>query len=77
MSYLIDRTRALRTTELVAVLKTKQPQVRSRVILQDNSLYQTLTRPKTLMRRARTAPLAIMTRRRRGQRYDVRWRRLP
>lgn len=77
MPYLIDRTRALRTTEVVAVLKTKQPRVRSRIILQDNSLYQTLTRPKTLMRRARTAPRAIVTRRRGGQRHDARWRRHP
>ena len=52
MSYLIDRQRALRDTDIVAVLKVTQRGVRSRVVLNDNSLYQTRTRPKTLRRQA-------------------------
>ena len=52
MPYLIDRQRALYGGDIVAVLGLRQRRVRSLVILRDNSLYQTLTRPKTLMRRA-------------------------
>lgn len=54
MAYLIDRRRALKMTHIVAVLSVRQRGVRSRVILRDNSLYHTLTRPRTLMRAART-----------------------
>jgi hypothetical protein len=50
MSYIVDRQRALRTDDIVAVIKTQQRRLRSRVILRDNSLYQTLTRPQTLVR---------------------------
>ncbi len=53
MAYLIDRQRALRLDDVVAVLKVRQRRNRSRVILRDNSLYHTLTRPQTLIRRAR------------------------
>ena len=53
MAYLIDRQRALRLDDVVAVLKVRQRRSRSRVILRDNSLYHTLTRPQTLIRRAR------------------------
>ena len=52
MAYLIDRRRALRDVDIVAVVKISQRGVRSRVILSDNSLYQTLTRPNTLRRQA-------------------------
>ncbi len=52
MPYLIDRQRALRTKEVVAILPVRQRRVRSRVILNDNSLYHTLTRPRTLVRYA-------------------------
>ena len=52
MGYLMDRQRALRDTDIVAVLKVAQRGVRSRVVLKDNSLYQTLTRPQTLRRQA-------------------------
>ncbi len=52
MAYLIDRQRALRLDDVVAVLKVRQRRSRSRVILSDNSLYHTLTRPQTLIRRA-------------------------
>ena len=52
MAYLIDRKRALRDTDIVAVVKVAQRGARSRVILSDNSLYQTRTRPQTLRRQA-------------------------
>jgi len=50
MSYVIDRKRAFRDEELVAILAVRQRGVRSRVLLRDGSLYQTLTRPRTLRR---------------------------
>jgi len=50
MPYLIDRQRALRTQDVVALMKGVQPRVRSQGILRDNSLYRTMTRPKTLLR---------------------------
>jgi hypothetical protein len=53
MPYLIDRTRALYGREIVAVLRARERGVRSRVVLRDNSLYRTATRPKTLRRTAR------------------------
>ena len=52
MAYLVDRQRALRSTDVVAVLSVRQRRARSRVILKDNSLYDTLTRPGTLRRRS-------------------------
>ena len=54
MAYVIDRRRALWLARVVAVLSVRQRGVRSRVVLRDNSLYHTLTRPRTLMRAART-----------------------
>ena len=51
MGYLLDRQRALRLEDIVAVLAVRRRRVRSRVVLRDNSLYQTLTRPRTIMRR--------------------------
>ena len=51
MPYLIDRQRALYAEDVIAVLAVRQRRVRSRVVLHDNSLYQTLTRPQTLVRR--------------------------
>ena len=56
MAYLIDRKRALRDTDIVAVVKVAQRGARSRVILSDNSLYQTRTRPQTLRRQAQGHP---------------------
>ena len=50
MAYVIDRQRAFRTAEAVAVVKVWQRPFRSRVIFRDNSLYQTATRPRTLLR---------------------------
>lgn len=52
MPYLIERTRALRTEDIVAAVQMSQRRIRSRVILRDNSLYHTLTRTKTLARAA-------------------------
>ncbi|HEX9779683.1 MAG TPA: hypothetical protein VGB20_00550 [bacterium] len=52
MGYLVDRQRALRTGDIVAVLSVRWRRIRSRVILKDNSLYQTLTRPGVLAGRA-------------------------
>jgi hypothetical protein len=48
MSYLIDRGRALWEREVVAVLALRRGKTRSRLVLRDNSLYHTLTRPKTM-----------------------------
>ncbi len=56
MPYLVDRQRAVRWADVVAVVGTRQRRIRSRLILRDNSLHQTLTRPTTLLRYAR-APL--------------------
>ena len=58
MAYLIDRQRALRTSDVVAIVPVRQRRLRSRVILRDNSLYHTLTRPKTFLRCAGDAPVA-------------------
>ncbi|MBI3087996.1 MAG: hypothetical protein HYY91_03825 [Candidatus Omnitrophica bacterium] len=53
MGYMIDRQRALRDTEIVAVLRVRRPDGRrgGRVLLSDGSLYETLTRPKTFARK--------------------------
>ena len=50
MAYLVDRQRALYLPDVVAVISVRQLNVRSRVIMKDNSLYHTLTRPQTLAR---------------------------
>ena len=60
MPYLVDRQRALRTTDIVAVVAGQRRRLRSCVVLRDNSLYQTLTRPQTLMRYAGAYPAAIV-----------------
>ena len=52
MAYLIDRQRALRTQAIVAIVKMRSRRARSRVILKDNSLHETLTRSCTFVRRA-------------------------
>lgn len=51
MPYVIDRERAILSGEIVAVLRLHRRRTRSRVVLKDNSLYHTLTRPKTFVRR--------------------------
>ena len=56
MPYIIDRHRALLTGDVVAIIRRQERRWRSRVILVDNSLYQTLTRPATLLRYAKESP---------------------
>ncbi len=60
MPYLVDRQRALLTEDIVAIIKRPERRLRSRVILTDNSLYQTLTRPATLMRDASRYPAHLV-----------------
>ena len=55
MPYLIDRQRALWTSDVVAVVSVRQRKIRSYVVLRDNSLYRTLTRARTFLRRAAAA----------------------
>ena len=55
MSYVIDRKQAFLDEELVAVLSVRTPGARSRLLLRDGSLHQTLTRPRTLRRRVEEA----------------------
>jgi len=50
MAYLVDRQRGLYLPEVVAIVGVRQRKIRSRVIMKDNSLYHTLTRPQTLAR---------------------------
>jgi len=51
MSYLLDRRRAFRHTELVVITNIRLRGMRSRLVLRDGSLQQTRTRPKTLTHR--------------------------
>lgn len=53
MGYLIDRQQAFRDTELVAIVNVRRRGVRSRLLLRDGSLANTLTRPATLKQRYR------------------------
>ena len=50
MAYLIDRQRAMRLSEVVAVRSLRRGRSRSQVVFADNSLLWTLTRPRTLLR---------------------------
>lgn len=50
MGYLIDRRQAWATDEIVAVVLERPQQGHSRLILRDNSLCQSPTRPRTLRR---------------------------
>lgn len=50
MSYVIDRQRAFRDEEIVAIMSARQRKVRSKILLRDGSAHQTLTRPRTLRR---------------------------
>ena len=75
MPYVIDRQRALRLYDVVMVLQMRQRRIRSRIVLNDNSLYQTLTRPRTMLRivgeGAARWPGAAWTNRSRG----ISWRK--
>ena len=53
MAYLIDRQRALYGPDIVVIVTGNRRGERSRVTLRDNSLHRTLSRPRTLVRRAR------------------------
>ena len=55
MPYVVDRQRGLCVEDIVAILNVHERRMRSRVILKDNSLYRTLTRTQTLVRRASEA----------------------
>ena len=55
MSYLVDRARAFRDTEVVAVLGIRQRGRRSRLLLQDGSLVDTRTRVRTFRQKLREA----------------------
>lgn len=50
MRCVIDRGRAIALRDVVAILSLRRRGARSRVVLADNGLYQTLTRPQTLVR---------------------------
>ena len=53
MAYLVDRGRGLYLPDVIAIVSVRLRKVRSRVIMKDNSLYHTLTRSQTLLRRSR------------------------
>ena len=55
MAYLIDRQRAFRLDDVVAVRSVRQGRARSQVVFRDQGLLWTLTRPRTLMRCAAQA----------------------
>ena len=55
MPYVIDRQRALWTHDVVAILNARRQRSRSIVVSRENSLYHTLTRPRTLMQRTEDA----------------------
>ena len=59
MAYVVDRDRALRAHELVAVLNGQARRGKHRVVLTDNSLYDTLTQPRTLRRYAKESHAAV------------------
>ena len=59
MPYIVDRQRALLTGDVVVIVRRQERRLRSRGILADNSLYQTLTRPATLARYARDYPQTL------------------
>jgi hypothetical protein len=50
MPYVVERQRALSARDIVVILRVHERRVRSRLILRDNSIQRTLTRPKTLVR---------------------------
>ena len=53
MSYYIDRQQAFQTDDIVMISAagTGRRRVRSRIVLRDGSLYETLTRPRTFARK--------------------------
>ena len=85
MAYLVDRQRVLRADEIVAVLRVPRRGPRSRLVLKDNSLYQTRTRPQTLSRYLAGAfdPVSLVVRaagpggQRSGPAKGAKWRKQP
>ena len=63
MPYLIERTRALRDEDIVAVLNVRKRGIRTQLILKDNSLHHTLTRTRTLIHRANVSAAHRVTKR--------------
>lgn len=55
MSYLVDRGRAFRDTEVVAVLGIRQRGLRSRLVLRDSSVTDTRTRARTFRQKLQEA----------------------
>ena len=60
MAYVIDRRQALYADDIVVVLSVRQRRARSRAVLRDNSLYQTLTRTATWSRHVNGSARAIV-----------------
>jgi hypothetical protein len=73
MAYLIDRQRALRTDDIVAIVAGARRGERSRVTLRDNSLHRTASRSKTLIEAGRRYPEAIV--RLAGRSQGATWRK--
>lgn len=61
MPYLIERTRALYDAHIVVALNVRKRGIRTQLILQDNSLYHTRTRTRTLIRRANVSAARRVT----------------
>ena len=59
MAYLIDRQRALRTVDIVAIVAGTRRGERGHVTLRDNSLHRTASRPKTLVSASQRYPEAV------------------
>ena len=59
MPYLVDRQRALRTEDIVAIVTGARRGERSRVTLLDNSLHRTASRPSALVKASRRYPEAV------------------
>ena len=62
MAYLIDRQRALYGPDIVAIVTGNRRGERGRVTLKDNSLYRTLSRPRTMVRGAARYPEGLNAR---------------
>ena len=56
MPYLIDRQRALRAEDIVAIVAGTRRGERSRVTLRDNGLHRTASRSRTLVEAGRHYP---------------------
>ena len=58
--YWIDRAQAFLNEHMVAILTVRQRGARSRILLADGSLVQTLTRCSTIQRKLRTGDERLM-----------------